>query len=32
MPVKTTTLMGSQIPQVKPSVMLETAPTPITKR
>src|SRR5512145_87203 len=32
MPVKTTTLIGSQIPQVKPSVMYETAPTPASRR
>ena len=32
MPVKTTTLTGSQMPQVKPSVMLETGPMPAKKR
>jgi hypothetical protein len=32
MPVKTTTFTGSQIPQVKPSVMFDTAPIPAKKR
>jgi hypothetical protein len=32
MPVKHTTFTGSQMPQVKPSVMFDTGPMPNTKR